>query len=207
MRIGVLGGAFDPPHAAHAALAEAARRQLNLDLILWVPTFAPPHKGGAVASFAARTAMVRALISEGQGPENQAPPASDVSDIEATLPHPSYTLHTLRALKKSHAAGTDWYLILGADNWAGFPRWHQPEAVLAEAALAVYPRTGFSPTPDARLPPAVMLNFPEMPDQSTEFREALASTRARREDALETLPRPVATYIRAHHLYLAGVQG
>ena len=204
MRIGVLGGAFDPPHAAHAALAWAARRQLNLDLVLWVPTFSPPHKGGPVASFADRIAMARAFVSD----PAQEDPGFEVSDIEATLPQPSYTLHTLRALKQHYGAGaaTEWFLILGADNWATFTRWHQPEAVLAEAALAVYPRAGFAApvtgSPETRLPPAVMLNFPEMPDQSTEFREALATANSEaREGALARLPEPVAAYIRANGLY------
>ena len=202
MRIGVLGGAFDPPHAAHAALAAAARRQLNLDLILWVPTFDPAHKGGPTASFDHRVAMVRALAGD--------IPASEVSDIEATLPRPSYTLHTLRALKEQRGSENPddtWYLILGADNWSIFPRWHQPEAVLAEATLAIYPRAGF-PLPDIVEPnfPAVILDFTMMPDQSTEFREALAapessSATSEREAALARLPAPVAAYIRAHHLY------
>ncbi len=208
MRIGVFGGAFDPPHAAHAALAVAAKRQLDLNLILWVPTFAPPHKGGPVASFAARTAMVRALVS----PLNAAAPDSEVSDLEATLPQPSYTLQTLRALKQlwpHRGEAHDWYLILGADNRANFLRWHQPEAVLAEATLAVYPRAGFplsgKPAAGAQsLPPAVMLDFPLMPDQSTEFREALSAGALRREEALARLPEPVAAYIRAQGLYLSG---
>jgi nicotinate-nucleotide adenylyltransferase len=195
MRIGVLGGAFDPPHAAHAALARAARRQLNLDRVVWIPTFAPPHKNGPVASFADRAAMVRALLA---GEED---PASEVSEIEASLPQPSYTLHTLRALKDTSGAPEDaWHLILGADNWAGFRNWHQPEAVLSEATLAVYPRAGFTPPTDANSPaPAVMLNFPLMADQSTDFRKALAGPG--RDAALAALPAPVADYIRARGLY------
>jgi nicotinate-nucleotide adenylyltransferase len=198
MRIGVLGGAFDPPHAAHAALALAARAQLNLDLLLWIPTFAPPHKGGPAASFRHRLAMTRALAAEDA--------ACVVSDIEASLPQPSYTLHTLRALKSLYTGENAWHLILGADNWAGFSRWHQPEAVLAEAAPAVYPRPGFpvGSSADAGALPAggVMLNFPEMTDQSTEFREALAEGGARRAEALTRLPAPVAAYIREQGLYL-----
>ena len=199
MRIGVLGGAFDPPHAAHAALAAAARRQLNLDHILWVPTFDPAHKGGPTASFADRVAMVRAMV--------QGDPDSEVSKIEASLPRPSYTLHTLRALKLQEGLRepeNSWYLILGADNWAIFPRWHQPEAVLAEAKIAVYPREGY-PLPDfqselhSNPKDIVILDFTLMPDQSTEFREALATPE--RDAALVRLPTPVAAYIRERGLY------
>ena len=193
MRIGVLGGAFDPPHAAHAALARAARRQLNLDRVLWVPTFAPPHKGGPAASFADRVAMARALAAADE--------ASEVSEIEASLPQPSYTLHTLRALKREYRKSCPdaaWVLILGADNGATFACWHQPEAVLAEASLAIYPRAGFSLAEGATPPGTVMLDFPLMADQSTEFRETLLRAR---EEALARLPAPVAGYIRAHGLY------
>lgn len=196
MRIGVFGGSFDPPHAAHAALARAARDTLRLDRIIWLPTATPPHKRAPVASFAHRVAMVRALTAED--------PCSEVSELEATLPPPSYTVHTLAALRARYAQDGphDWHLIVGADNWAGFDRWHEPEAVLAAATLAVYPRAGF---PVRALPPgATLLNFPEMPEQSTDFRAWLARDR---QAALAALPAPVAAYIRTHALYVDGAAG
>src|SRR5690606_13993528 len=122
MRIGVFGGTFDPPHAAHAALARAALKQLSLDRVLWIPALAPPHKGLPATPFEDRLAMTRALAAT--------VPGSDVSDIEAALPSPSYTLRTLEALRAAFGEGHEWRLILGADNWAGFPRWHRPDAVL-----------------------------------------------------------------------------
>jgi nicotinate-nucleotide adenylyltransferase len=194
LRIGVLGGSFDPPHAAHAALALAARAQLALDRVLWVPTFSPPHKERPAVPFADRLAMTQALAAED--------PASTVSAIEASLPQPSYTLHTLEALRREHGDGHAWHLILGADNWEGFPRWHRPESVLSAAALAVYPRRGF---PVRDLPAgSAMLNFPEMPEQSTEYRAWLARDR---EAALAGLPAAVAACIRARGLYLPEAGG
>ena len=191
MRIGVFGGSFDPPHAAHAAVARAAREQLGLDLVVWLPTAAPPHKRAPATPFAHRLAMTRALTER--------EPATVVSDLETTLPPPSYTLQTLAALRAPYGRNGDghsWYLIVGADNWAGFDRWHEPEAVLAAASLVVYPRAGF---PVGDLPPgATLLNFPEMPEQSTNFRVWLARDR---EPALAALPTAVADYIRAHGLY------
>ncbi|HEX2612014.1 MAG TPA: nicotinate (nicotinamide) nucleotide adenylyltransferase [Fibrobacteria bacterium] len=190
MRIGVLGGTFDPPHAAHAALARAAREQLGLDRVLWVPALSPPHKGSPAAAYEDRLAMARALAAEDS--------ASEVSDVEGSLPSPSYTLRTLEALKAVHGEGHGWHLILGADNWEGFPRWHRPEAVLAAARPAVYPRKGY---PLRDLPPgAAVLNFPEMPEQSTAYREWLARDR---EGALAALPASVADCIRARNLYLS----
>lgn len=192
MRIGVLGGTFDPPHAAHAALARAAREQLSLDRVVWVPAFSPPHKGLPATSYDDRLAMTRALAA--------ADPASEVSDVEASLPSPSYTLRTLEALRAVLGEGHDWHLILGADNWAGFPLWHRPESVLAAATPAVYPRKGFVVRDLPDLPPgASVLNFPEMPEQSTAYREWLERDR---EAALRSLPASVAACIRARNLYL-----
>ena len=188
MRIGVLGGTFDPPHAAHAALARAAREQLGLDRVIWVPAFAPPHKGLPATPFEDRLALTRSLAAND--------PASEVSDIEASLPSPSYTLRTLEALRARFGAENAWFLILGADNWVGFSGWHRPEAVLTAASPAVYPREGF---PVRDLPPgATVLNFPEMPEQSTAYREWLARDR---EAALAALPAPVSDCIRSRNLY------
>jgi len=199
MRIGVFGGAFDPPHAAHAALARAARDHLMLDQVIWLPTFAPPHKEVPAAPFDDRLAMTAALVESLKTEAVSESVPNLVSDLEARLPPPSYTLQTLNALRARHGEGHHWHLILGSDNWAGFPRWHQPEAVLKAATPAVYPRPGY---PMDGLPPlpqgAHLLNFPEMPEQSTNFRAWLARDR---QAALAALPPAVAAYIRIHDLY------
>jgi len=191
MRLGVFGGAFDPPHAAHAAVARAARTRLDLDRVIWLPTFHPPHKDAPAASFADRLAMTRALAAT--------VPGSEVLDLEASLPAPSYMLNTLEALAAAYGPGHDWHLILGADNWAGFARWHRPEAVLAAARPVVYPRAGYD---SAALPPgALLLDVPEAPEKSTTYREWLARDRAA---ALADLPAPVAACIRQRGIYPAG---
>jgi nicotinate-nucleotide adenylyltransferase len=202
LRIGVFGGSFDPPHAAHAALAQAAQDRLSLDVIIWLPTFAPPHKGAPAASFADRLAMVSALVADEMKAAGGQPVTHHVSDLESTLPQPSYTVHTLAALRElypaQHGTTYEWFLVVGADNWAAFPRWHQPEEVLKAATLVVYPRAGF---PVANLPSgSTLLNFPQMPHQSTDFRAWLARDR---EGALAALPPAVADCIRARGLYTA----
>ncbi len=195
MRIGVLGGTFDPPHAAHAALARAARAQLGLDRVIWVPAFSPPHKGLPATRFEDRLAMTRALAAIDPAPSHS--DGAEVSDVEASLPSPSYTLHTLDALRRTHGDGHAWFLILGADNWEAFPSWHRPDAVLAAATPVVYPRRGHVVRD---LPhDAVVLHFPEMPEQSTAYREWLARDR---DAALSALPAPVAACIRERGLYL-----
>lgn len=188
MRIGVFGGSFDPPHRAHASVAKAAQAQLNLERLIWVPTFSPPHKIFPAASFEHRLGMVQALIGKDSG--------ILVSDIESSLPQPSYTLQTLRALKAGLGLGHAWYLLVGADNASTFSTWHQPEAVLAEASLAVYPRQGVALTgfPSGSL----ILNCPEIHEESRQLRELLSS---HPDQALAQLPEAVAKYIRQHGLY------
>ncbi len=188
MRIGVFGGSFDPPHEAHLQVAAAAREQLKLDKVIWVPAFEPPHKNIPATPFEHRLGMVKALTS--------ADSKAEVSDVEASLPRPSYTLQTLFALKKIHGLDSSWHLIIGADNWNIFPQWHQPEAVLAEASLAVYPRDGISL---AGLPSNVtLLNCPEIPMESSQFRKRL---QLNSRETLAELPVSVANYIRKHGLY------
>lgn len=188
MRIGVFGGAFDPPHEGHVALASAARGKLRLDRVLWVPTFGPPHRDGAVAPFADRMEMVRALLGSD--------PVQAADDIESRLPVPSYTLHTLEALRARHGAAHAWHLLIGSDNWQGFPRWHRPDDVRALARIVVYPRAGYPVDP---IPSDVtLLDVPVIPDASTEIRHGLVRDRA---STLATLPAPVAEYIRARNLY------
>ena len=188
MRIGVFGGSFDPPHPAHLQVAKAARDQLGLDKVIWLPAFLPPHKSAPSTSFQHRLGMTRALIA--------GEPRTEISEVESSLPTPSYTLHSLRALKNHYGTGHSWHLIIGADNWAIFPGWHQPEALLAECRVAVYPRRG---TPLTALPPGItLLDCPEIPQESRVFREEMGK---HPEKALGELPAGVADYIREHGLY------
>jgi nicotinate-nucleotide adenylyltransferase len=136
--------------------------------------------------------MVAALIAHR--------PGFEASDLEAALPRPSYTLHTLRALKAKTEGAQEWYLIVGADNLALFREWHQPDAVLREARLAVYPRAGIAL--DTMPPGTVRLDCPEIPEESRALREGLRRTPR---ETLARLPAPVSAYIRKHGLY--GVPG
>src|SRR5262249_45294362 len=105
-RVGVLGGTFDPPHFGHLAIAEWARRELDLDRVLFVPAGTPPHKRAAPRTSAARRVAMTRLAIRGN-------PRFAVSTLEARRPGPSYTSDTLRALAAA-APGTRWHFILGA---------------------------------------------------------------------------------------------
>jgi nicotinate-nucleotide adenylyltransferase len=122
-RIGILGGTFDPPHIGHLIVAAEVRRQLDLDQVLVVVANDPWQKTGvqAVSPAADRMAMVQVAIS-----------GHDwlvASSIEIDRGGPSYMADTLRELRRRQAA--TWFVILGADAYAGLPTWHEA-AVLPE---------------------------------------------------------------------------
>ncbi len=188
MKYCIFGGSFDPPHEGHRHLARAAAASLSLDQILWVPAQDPPHKTAPGTPFPHRLALAKLAIA--------GMPGQAVSDIEADLPTPSYSLNTIRALKSRYGAAHSWHFLVGADNWAIFPKWHQPDEVLKAATLVVYPRAG---SEIGALPPGVLrLDMDQVPGSSTEIRAALAA--GRDPDAAGLLP-GLRDYVRVNHLY------
>lgn len=132
-RFGLLGGTFDPPHAAHLALAEAARASLRLDRIVFVPAGDPWRKAGRpVTSSSARLEMTRALIA--------GLPWAEVSTVEVERAGPSYTAETIEALAALRGGG--WWVILGADALADLEHWRDPARIVAAARLGVASRPG-----------------------------------------------------------------
>lgn len=144
LRIGVFGGAFDPPHVGHLAVARAAAEGASLDRVLWVPAAVPPHKRDrSLAPSESRRRMVEAAIRDD--------PRFKLCDLELRRGGPSYTVDTLRALK---AARPDWrlFLIVGADLLAGFPSWKSAAAVLEAAELVAVVREGATPAEGSAAP-------------------------------------------------------
>lgn len=134
MRIGILGGTFNPPHIAHLVCAQEAHRELGLDRVLLIPTGAPPHKPVDVdPGGEQRLAMCRLAAA---GDERFV-----VSDLELRRVGPSYTVDTLRTLT-SLAPHDEHVLILGGDIAAGLPGWREPEHVLELATVAIAERRG-----------------------------------------------------------------
>lgn len=134
MRIGVVGGTFDPIHEGHLALARAARRCAQLDRVLLIPAAVPPHRAPAIASDQERLQMARLAAGD----------EFEVSDVEIRRGGPSYTVDTLRELAAAHPdAGL--FLVLGWDAARELRSWREPEAVLALARLVIVDRPGLAP--------------------------------------------------------------
>jgi nicotinate-nucleotide adenylyltransferase len=134
VRVGVLGGTFNPPHLGHLVCAQEAYVQLELDQVLFVPARTPPHKPVEDEPGPEhRLELCRLAVS---GDERFA-----VSDAELAREGPSYTVDTLTELH-SNAPDNDLFLIVGGDIAAGLVNWHEPERVLSLATLAVAKRRG-----------------------------------------------------------------
>ena len=165
-----MGGTFDPPHIGHVVMACEARWQLALDEVRLVPARTPPHKlAREIAPPEARAEWVEAAV--------QGRPALTVSRIELDRQGPSYTADTLEAMAAAEPGALLWF-ILGADQLAGLPGWHEPERILAAARLAVVPRAGHDARALAeRIAPgrADVLEVPEIGVSSSMIRERIAN--------------------------------
>ena len=134
MRVGILGGTFNPPHLGHLVCSQEAYRELGLDLVTLIPARIPPHKPVEHEPGAHhRLELCRRAVSDDE--------RFDVSDIELRRDGPSYTVDTLQELT-SKAPNTEHFLIVGGDIAVGLPRWREPERVLSLATLAIAKRRG-----------------------------------------------------------------
>lgn len=188
IRMGLFGGTFDPPHVGHLMVAEAAREQLALDRVIWMPSARPPHK--AVGTSAEhRLAMTRLATADH--------PAFEVSDRELHRAGRSFTADTLDALSADHP-GARWWLIVGEDSLASFPTWREPERIVTRARLAVYRRGDgvvWKGSPFAKY--VDWIDAPRVDVSSTDLRARLADRRS-----VEGLVSDdVAAYARVHRLY------
>ncbi len=196
MRLGILGGTFNPPHLGHLVCAQEAYIHLRLDRVMLVPASIPPHKPVEDEPGAEhRLELCRLAV---RGDER-----FEVSDLEVRRTGPSYTVDTLEELT-SRVPDSDLFLILGGDIAAGLRDWRDPERVLALATLAIADRAGTSRTSIdealGQLPGGERAEFFPMPTieiSSTTIRE-----RARGGQPIKYIvPDAVADYIQGHGLY------
>jgi len=134
VRLGILGGTFDPPHIGHLAVAQDAWARLPLDRVLFVPAAQPPHKLDAVATPAStRLEMVRAAIGADE--------RFEASPVELERSGPSWTVDTLRDLTERQP-DAELFLLLGADQFRELATWREPAALASLATLVFVPRPG-----------------------------------------------------------------
>jgi nicotinate-nucleotide adenylyltransferase len=139
MRLGFLGGTFDPIHLGHLLMAETAREGLALDQVLFAPAGDPPHKQGMAKTPAFhRTAMVERAIANN--------PYFLLSRVDLERPGPHYTTDTVRLIRTHHDLDADaCFLIIGGDSLVDLPTWHNAPELVTLCRLAVAHRPGFRP--------------------------------------------------------------
>ena len=193
-RIGVFGGAFDPPHLAHRALLETALRELKLDTLHVVPTGDAWHKARVLTDAAHRLAMVQLAFGD--------VPGIFVDRREIDRSGPSYTIDTLRQIA-AEEPGVELFLIMGADQAAALTHWREWQAIVQLAIISVATRAHPSNTNDSieaeRLFPErfLHLGLPALHVSATQIRSNIANGQP-----VQTLvSEPVARYIADHHLY------
>ncbi|MCY7371698.1 MAG: nicotinate (nicotinamide) nucleotide adenylyltransferase [Polaromonas sp.] len=193
-RIGVFGGAFDPPHNAHVALARAAIVEAGLDRLHVVPTGQAWHKARTLSPARHRLAMTRLAFD---GVEQVV-----VDERELRREGPSYTIDTLEALQAEQPS-CQLVLVLGCDQFDAFRQWHRWQAIAAIAIIYVAARaridwsnSQFDDDPELK-GRVFWLTLPEMQVSATELR-GLAAAGA---DISSQVPRSVARYISLHALY------
>ena len=148
-KIGIYGGSFNPIHCGHIALARQILRKTRLNQIWFMVSPQNPFKKGddELWDDDFRLKLVRKALET----EEKLVP----SDYEFRLPRPSYTWDTLQSLSKDFPEH-EFTLIIGADNWLAFDRWHRAEDILRSYRIVVYPREG-SPIDKVTLPSSVTL--------------------------------------------------
>ncbi len=194
-RVGILGGSFDPVHAGHVALATCALQHLQLDEVRWVPVGQAWQKSRVLAPAEHRVAMVRLAIAH--------EPRFTVDTQEVERAGPSYTLDTVRALQaqaSQEGGASEWYLIIGLDQYRNLPTWHGWEELLTRVHLAVACRDSDA-LPKLNLGQACALPMPPLSVSSTHIRQQLLAG----EDPNSLVPtmvsNAVARYIAQHQLY------
>jgi nicotinate-nucleotide adenylyltransferase len=191
MTIGLFGGSFDPIHHGHLIVAQTVVEALGLDQLRFVPAREQPFKTGQhLASAELRARMVELAIA--------GEPHFALERAELDRPGPSYTVETLRHLRKREP-GTRFALLVGADAARDLPKWREATALPELADLVVFARAG---TPVPELPwPIRMVPVPGVEISATAVRRRVAAGLSVR----YWVPDAVAEAIRAERLYLPDV--
>jgi nicotinate-nucleotide adenylyltransferase len=189
-RVGLFGGSFDPVHNAHVALAQLALEQLQLDEVRWIPAGQPWQKTRVLTSGADREAMVRLAIA--------GEPRFTLDRIELRRHGVTFTLDTVRLLAAAEPA-SEWFLILGQDQYATLHTWRDWRDLVALVTLAIANRPDAEPTVNAHIAkvPHQIVTLPMMDISSTEVRRRVAAG----EPIAGLVPDAVARYIERRQLY------
>lgn len=198
MKIGILGGTFDPVHTGHLIVAEEILEELQLDKVIFIPAGEPWMKADRKITPAAdRITMVRLAIASN--------PRFELSTVEVEHPGWTYTVDTLEQLRKGVEKGTKLFFLAGWDSLNTMPKWKEPNRIATMATIVTFPRPGVE-EPDMRsleksMPglskTMIRLESPVIGISSTDIRKRLATGKSVR----YLLPAEVSRYIAEKELY------
>jgi nicotinate-nucleotide adenylyltransferase len=186
--IGLFGGSFDPVHHGHLIVAQVAAEKLELDSLRFVPAREQPFKAGRHHTSSEHRAAMLSLAVVGM-------PGFSLEPCELERPGPSYTVDTLRHLRKLEP-GAEFVLLLGADAAADLPVWKEASQLPDLAHIAVFARPGTAVAESPWI--SAVIEVPAIDISATEVRR-------RAHEGLSIrywVPDRVAEYITTHRLYL-----
>jgi nicotinate-nucleotide adenylyltransferase len=194
MSICLFGGTFDPPHNGHIRIAESVREQLQIDTVLFIPAFIPPHKqSNYLSSTTDRLTMLKLAIA--------GKTSLEICEVEIKRQGVSYSIDTIRAIKQTrNLKREELYFLIGADSLLELHLWKDPEMILTEARVLVAARPNFDLNlvrPEFRSEVEI-IESPLMDISSSLIRDRIKKGRSIR----ELVPVAVAAYIREQRLYL-----
>jgi len=199
MKKGILGGTFDPVHNGHLKVAEAVKKRLGLQSVIFVPAGKPWMKADrTITPVEQRVEMVRLAIA--------GRPEFELSLSEVNRPGSTYTVQTIREFRREFGEGAELYFIIGRDGLWHLPKWRSVNQLVKLCRIAVVPRPGFSlPDMDAmerQIPglsaSVVLLDKPEIDVSATEIRKKVVKGLPYK----TMVPPPVAEYIKKNRLYV-----
>ena len=190
MKICLFGGTFNPPHIGHLLIAQTVCEEENFDKIIFIPANKPPHKKNNIASVQHRLAMLKIAISGN--------PKFSISDVEIMRGGISYSIDTIKTIKKENN-DYDLYYLIGSDSLLEFSNWRGPKEILNNCKVLVAIRPGFRPSdiPSWILHRIQFANVPRFQISSTNIRNRWKENKTIR--YMVTLP--VWDYINKHNLY------
>ena len=190
-RIGIYGGTFNPPHLGHMIVADHVAHELQLDRMLFVPSYISPHKrSGEEHAAEHRLEMVR-LAVEGH-------PGFEVCDIEVQRKGTSFTIDTLRDLRALYPTD-QFFLLIGADNIREFVTWKSQDQIPGLATIVAMTRPGYELAEGVPKPAGmVSMEVPGIQISSSEIRKRVREGR----NVGYLLQLSVFDYIKSNGLYL-----
>jgi nicotinate-nucleotide adenylyltransferase len=188
MRIGLLGGSFNPVHNGHIILATEAKASLSLDKVIFIPAYIPPHKPAhELIEPGHRLAMLELAI--------KARPYFEISDFELNRDQKTYSIDTLRYFKKAYPEDTEFFFIIGADAFETLNTWKDLDELFKLCSFVVFNRPGCSNISGSNN--IQKLDMPPVDISSTQIRQKIKQ----HQDIKGLVTEGVNDYIVSNNLY------